>query len=131
MSWSINLGNNGDNFKTLEEIRAHVRSTTENMDKVADEIFPSDVKIPTTSSSSKQKKPVVRKKAVTTTKKSKRLKKKPLSKITMTKTIMIMMMKTMIIMIMMILIILKQMIKIMIQIIVTLKKMKMTIKRRQ
>ncbi|NP_659648.1 late transcription factor VLTF-4 [Sheeppox virus] len=76
MSWSINLGNNGDNFKTLEEIRAHVRSTTENIDKVADEIFPSDVKIPTTSSSSKQKKPVVRKKAVTTTKKSKKIKEK-------------------------------------------------------
>nr|AAK43574.1 envelope protein [Lumpy skin disease virus] len=76
MSWSINLGNNGDNFKTLEEIRAHVRSTTENMDKVADEIFPSDVKIPTTSSSSKQKKPVVRKKAATTPKKSKKIKEK-------------------------------------------------------
>ncbi|QEJ79224.1 late transcription factor [Goatpox virus] len=76
MSWSINLGNNGDNFKTLEEIRAHVRSTTENMDKVTDEIFPSDVKIPTTSSSSKQKKPVVRKKAVTATKKSKKIKEK-------------------------------------------------------
>ncbi|AAL69812.1 SPV073 putative late transcription factor VLTF-4 [Swinepox virus] len=45
MSWSINLGNTSDNFKTLDEIRQHVRSTTET-DKCDDDLFPNDLEIP-------------------------------------------------------------------------------------
>ncbi|AAR07432.1 76R [Yaba monkey tumor virus] len=67
MSWSINLGNGGDNFKTLDEIRAHVKSTTESVDEVTEEIFPSDIEIPSQKTPIK-KRAVTRKKQTTVSK---------------------------------------------------------------
>ncbi|CAC21314.1 76R protein [Yaba-like disease virus] len=55
MSWSINLGNGGDNFKTLDEIRAHVKSTTESVEEVTEEIFPDDIEIPSQKTPTKKK----------------------------------------------------------------------------
>ncbi|AGU99756.1 m73R [Myxoma virus] len=61
MSWSINLGSGaGDNFKTLDEIRAHVKSTTETAN--ADDIFPEDIEIPSPKQSKTKRTPAPRKK---------------------------------------------------------------------
>ncbi|QHR82615.1 viral late transcription factor VLTF-4 [Brazilian porcupinepox virus 1] len=60
-SWSMNLGNNGEHFKTLEEIRAHVKSASEENNENIDEIFPEDVVIPQSSKVVKNKKAVCKK----------------------------------------------------------------------
>ncbi|AAF17955.1 gp073R [Rabbit fibroma virus] len=70
MSWSINLGSgSGDNFKTLDEIRAHVKSTTETA--IADDIFPEDIKIPSPKQSKTKRITTPRKKPVPKTSKKK------------------------------------------------------------
>ncbi|ACB28696.1 m73R [Myxoma virus] len=70
MSWSINLGSgSGDNFKTLDEIRAHVKSTTETA--TADDIFPEDIEIPSPKQSKTKRAPAPRKKPTPKTSKKK------------------------------------------------------------
>ncbi|APG58294.1 late transcription elongation factor H5 [BeAn 58058 virus] len=46
MAWSMNLGNNGDSYKTLEEIRAHLKSSAEDSNDKNEDIFPEDIVIP-------------------------------------------------------------------------------------
>ncbi|ADT91106.2 viral late transcription factor VLTF-4 [Cotia virus SPAn232] len=60
MAWSMNLGNGGDSFKTLEEIRAHLKSTTEESIDKNDDIFPEDIIIPP-KNGTRPKKTVVKK----------------------------------------------------------------------
>ncbi|ABI99069.1 Late transcription factor VLTF-4 [Deerpox virus W-1170-84] len=72
MSWSINLSSVGDNFKTLDEIRAHVKSTTESCDKNNEDIFPEDIEIPSPKQTKQKRTTTPRKTTTVKTKKDKK-----------------------------------------------------------
>ncbi|QDJ95086.1 late transcription factor [Hypsugopox virus] len=77
MSWSMNI-DDSSNYKSLEEIRAHIKASAETVDEEThhDDLFPEDIEIPPTKAKTVTKRSQVVKKRTTTKPKTKATKTK-------------------------------------------------------